>query len=287
MSPLWQNSGAVFNFATNTWSAISAPTGGATIGGDTTHANDFPYQTAVWTGTEMIAFGGGKTSSSFYGGIFNPDKPAGQQWRTLSTAGAPSGLGLKHHSAVWADDRMLVFGGADTSSGTILSNTLAIFDPATNKWSAGDATGAPLARQYGTTVWTGSALLPFGGYDGRTASGMAQFGSGGIFDVRLNRWTYAYKTEAVQGRQGHTAVWTGAEMIVFGGRPTTLLTATTLMGSAALFNPTTRSWRVLDAQNGPAKRIYHSAVWTGAYMLVTGGMLEGSQVTGNGALFYP
>ena len=80
---------------------------------------------------------------------------------------------------------------------------------------------------------------------------------------------------------------TGAVVVgsVFGGH--LARTTMTTLNAVAAFNPGARSWRVVEVQNPPAKRVYHSAVWTGSYMLITGGLLDGGASTANGAVFYP
>src|SRR6058998_3920530 len=67
------------------------------------------------------------------------------------------------------------------------------------------------------------------------------------------------------GRYWHTTVWTGSEMIVWGGwsRGGT--------NTGAKYNPTTDSWVATNLTNAPAYRYLHTAVWTGNEMIVWGG----------------
>ena len=69
--------------------------------------------------------------------------------------------------------------------------------------------------------------------------------------------------------QLHTAVWTGNEMIVWGG--TGELSVTDAGGR---YNPGTDSWVPTSA--APASRNSHSAVWTGSEMIVWGGFHDGT-----------
>lgn len=277
----WQNSGAIYDFVSQTWAMIAAPTGPAEFPPDT-RATVFPYQSAVWTGVEMIVYGGAREGKNFPGGIFNPEKPVSEQWRVLPATDAPAGMGEALHTAVWADDCMVVFGGQTARSGN-LTNVTGVFNPATNKWQTGSAVDVPAAREYHTAVWTGSKMVVFGGYESNSVA--ASIGSGGVFDPKTLKWTYEFRSEAVQGRYGHTAVWSGGEMLIFGGH--LARTALKTLNAVAAFNPGSTSWRVVDVQNPPAKRVYHSAVWTGSYMLITGGLLDGGAVTPGGALFFP
>jgi hypothetical protein len=55
---------------------------------------------------------------------------------------------------------MIVWGGNDGSG---LVNTGGVYDPATDTWTATSTVGAPDARSYHTTVWTGSRMIVWGG----------------------------------------------------------------------------------------------------------------------------
>lgn len=67
------------------------------------------------------------------------------------------------------------------------------------------------------------------------------------------------------GRVGHSVVWTGEEMIVWGGR-----SHHRAFADGAAFDPRTGTWRMLAA--APLEpRGLHVAAWTGREMLVVGG----------------
>lgn len=68
------------------------------------------YHTAVWTGTEMIVWGGyngGSGSALNAGGRYNPQS---NSWQATNTSGAPSARFAQN--AVWTGSRMIVWGGA-------------------------------------------------------------------------------------------------------------------------------------------------------------------------------
>ena len=58
-------------------------------------------------------------------------------------------------------------------------------------------------------------------------------------------------------RGGHTAVWTGTEMIVWGGSTNMAL------NTGGRYNPSTDSWISTSTTNAPTARTAHTAVWTG------------------------
>jgi N-acetylneuraminic acid mutarotase len=78
-------------------------------------------------------------------------------------------------------------------------------------------------------------------------------------------WTPTSVTGTPAGRQEHTAVWTGSEMIVWGGD-----TGTPVFNTGGKYNPSTDSWTATSATGAPTARYGHTAVWTGTQMIVWG-----------------
>jgi len=72
-------------------------------------------------------------------------------------------------------------------------------------------------------------------------------------------------------RLGHAAVWTGAEMWVFGGYD-----VVSVFGDGAIYSPATDSWAPFSSTGAPSPRWLASAVWTGQMMLIWGGASTGS-----------
>ena len=63
-------------------------------------------------------------------------------------------------------------------------------------------------------------------------------------------WTATSTTNAPVGRDVHTAVWTGSEMIVWGGYDI----STTTLNTGGRYNPSTDSWTATSTTNAPAAR---------------------------------
>src|SRR4029077_7254050 len=71
------------------------------------------------------------------------------------------------------------------------------------------------------------------------------------------------------GRAGHTAVWTGSEMIVWGGFENVFPYPS--FNTGARYNPSTDNWVGTTTTDAPTGRYSHTAVWTGSAMIVWGG----------------
>ena len=115
--------------------------------------------TAVWTGSEMIIWGGGAGLMFNTGGRYNPSTDS---WAATSTSNAPSvRIG---HTAVWSGSEMIVWGGVDDT--IHFFNTGGRYNPVTNSWTATNTTNAPDGRSSHTAVWTGSEMIVWGGQNG-------------------------------------------------------------------------------------------------------------------------
>src|SRR5207249_4157625 len=79
-------------------------------------------------------------------------------------------------------------------------------------------------------------------------------------------WTATSTTNAPAAREHHTAVWTGSEMIVWGGED-----GGSSLNTGGRYNPGTDSWTATSTTSAPAARSNHTAVWTGSEMIVWGG----------------
>ena len=69
------------------------------------------------------------------------------------------------------------------------------------------------------------------------------------------------------GRAGAPAVWTGREMIVWGGS----ISGGPETDSGGHYDPVTDTWSATSMAGVPEPSFGHTAVWTGTEMLVWGG----------------
>lgn len=84
-------------------------------------------------------------------------------------------------------------------------------------------------------------------------------GGSGVDSCEDDTWA---PTFALLGREGQTAIWTGTEMIVWGG----VITQQTISNTGSRYNPSTDSWLPMNITNAPVARYFHTAVWSGTEM---------------------
>jgi alpha-tubulin suppressor-like RCC1 family protein/subtilisin family serine protease/N-acetylneuraminic acid mutarotase len=213
--------------------------------------------TMVWTGTEVIVWGGSSGSYESDGAAYNPTL---QTWRRISSVGAPGPRTA--HRAVWTGREMIVWGGEG------YPNRLgegARYDPTRDAWTPMSSIGAPSPRSGHSAVWTGTELIIWGGYG---VQGAPVLDDGARYDPVTDRWSPLPRLNVPRGRYGHPAVWTGREMIIWGG---TTADVTGYLGDGARFDPSANRWVALPA-GGPSARTSHTMVWTGADVLIWGGL---------------
>ena len=190
------NTGGRYNPKTDSWTDTS-----------TTAAPSARYDhTVVWTGSEMIVWGGTDGSGVNYFNTGGKYDPVTDTWLATTTSNVPNGR--VGHAAVWSGTEMIVWGGG----GSVTNNTGGRYDPFTDSWAATSTVNAPSARFAHTWVWTGSEMIVWGGFFNTD-----YFNTGGRYNPFTDSWAATSTVNAPEARIGQAAVWTGGEMIVWGG----------------------------------------------------------------------
>ncbi|MFK8137878.1 MAG: kelch repeat-containing protein [Bdellovibrionales bacterium] len=236
--------GFVYDNLTATWSSMA------------TSPLDKKAGTAhVWTGTEMIIYGGlvNGNLARAEGGAYDP---VNNTWRMIATP--PSTSYLHGRAAIWTGKEMYVVGGKWNS----VVRTVHSYNPTTDSWRS--IQNMPGARYWHDLVWTGERLITFGG---RWGSGSGEYSNTGyIYNPQTNSWATLSPSDMKQrfssdyANVGTYLSWTGEDMIVTGG------------GSSGTgvadkkYNPATDTWT--DIASFPSYSSYMSRViWTGSHVV--------------------
>ena len=226
------------------------------------------FHKVIWTGSEMIVWGGveafslnGRVTNT--GGRYNP---INNSWTLIGqSSGTPTPR--DYNSVIWTGSEMIVWGGS-------FSNTGSAYDPTTNTWNPTSITGAPTPRHHHSAIWTGTRMIIWGGADNNGGG----YNDGGIYNPLTFTWSLISGSlpNAPTARRGHTAVWTGVEMIVWGGNEL----GASIFSTGARFNPTSGVWSKVSTNGAPTPRMDHFSFWTGTEMIIWGG-------AGGGGLYNP
>jgi N-acetylneuraminic acid mutarotase len=259
-------SGGRYDPATDSWTPTLVPVAPPSITKRGAH-------TAVWTGSVMIVWGGaegGNHVPTDTGGRYDPLLDA---WTPTSTVNAPSPRRL--HTAVWTGQEMLIWGAlVDAAGGR--------YDPNTDSWSPISRVGEPSQRQRHTAVWTGSRMLVWGGQNSEQpvnnpTCNQLQLADGAAYDPVGDTWTPIPSAGSPGRRFGHSAIWTGDRMVVWGGEhsnffpfpePGVCMAVRDNFGGR--YDPQTNTWATVTLTGAPTQKLGHTAVWTGDRMIVWG-----------------
>jgi len=195
----------------------------------------------LWTGTELLFWGGEDESSSGVpagepGHAYNPES---NTWRTISASPKSAAYGA---AAVWTGEEALICCGAR-------SVTMAAYDPARDSWRS--LAEAPLSGEYAEAVWTGSEMLVI------TGGGVA------AFDPSVGEWRTFQEPPKSLGRLNQIA-WTGTELIVWPSE------VERHVHQGMALDPNTGKWRVL--LDPPAWPAALDMAWTGQDLIIWGGL---------------
>jgi hypothetical protein len=191
--------GAAYTVATNTWQELPpAPLSAR-------------YASGVWDGTEMIIAGGDSPEPTMRAfadaAAYNP---VTRTWRKLPPMPEPR-WGA---TAVWDGTEALFIGGTLTDARAPTSDAVA-FSPATGQWRR--LPGMGYSRREFAAVWTGRQVLVWGGLTG-TFQDREIPPHGVAYDPAVNLYQWSAMPKApLRGRSDPAAVWTGSQMIVWGG----------------------------------------------------------------------
>ncbi len=181
-------------------------------------------------------------------------------WRALPKAPIAGRLG---ESAVWTGREMIVWGGV-TRSGLgqrepRADSDGAAYNPATRRWHRIASPPSGVLGGGGTgSAWTGREMVVWAGNSPEGPAG------GAVYNPRTNTWRRLAKGP-LGVREGYASVWTGSELLIFGGH-----TGGVAAPTAAALNPRTGSWRRLPALNAvKGLAVANGAVWDGREAFVS------------------
>jgi hypothetical protein len=283
--------GAAFDPRTNQWRLIA-----------TAPIEPRAYAAVVWTGREMVVWGGGSDGRILGdGAAYNP---VSDRWRRIAKAPIP---GAMTSAVVWTGQEMLIVGGLHGGGGGVHSGGTpsvvgAAYDPSSDRWHQTSPAPAALLAPYPSVTWTGTEAV-------HILQGSAGLGS----SPRL----YVYKPDTDQWKDlgptpgdpslGRQLVWTGevalgvtlsvgTPQITYrpstgeiaqlpgppAGTPPVMATTTIWSGREALlwsggtvgsaFDPATHVWRTFPAGDVTG-RVDGAVVWADGVLIAWGGFV--------------
>ncbi|MGH2732771.1 MAG: Kelch repeat-containing protein, partial [Actinomycetota bacterium] len=306
--------GAAYNPETNRWRVMATPR----LAGRS-------HPAAVWTGKEMLVWGG--LSDEGYlddGAAYNPKT---DRWTPLP----PSHLSARSQAlAAWTGREFLIFGGHTREFGGRpekgeISNSAsdgAAYDPVKGIWRKLQPSDLPMDTPDSPAVWTGRELIVIVPGGERASDRPDEISKGAAYNPKTNRWA-DLPPIPLKKLLSPAAVWTGEEMVIVSQSgfvaycprtkkwrtlldlnplrlpeeypPVAVWTGEELLiwvwaegdgqSAGAAYNPTTNIWRVVN-DSSLGGRIYPTVVWTSTEMIAWGGQsLTSASISTPGAAY--
>jgi hypothetical protein len=241
---------------------------------------------AVWTGSEMIVVGGQGNGTQVFDDAAAYD-PATNSWRSIASFPLEARTGA---TAIWTGKQLVVIGGyAPTTDSATSFEDGAAYTPSTGKWAALPPLPATPGKLAGVdAAWTGNELIVWltsvvtttsdspnvtlaGGASAcpckYTSTGQAGFG------LAAGSSTWAALPKPPVQTEGAGTAWTGSVVLVIGGNFCPAFSCGIQFGSAASYDPTTRTWA----------KVPYPTLGNGSWPSVwTGGAFVGPSPAGQG-----
>lgn len=274
--------GGRYNPATDSWSPIPIAPGSP---------SERTAASAVWTGTEVIIWGGSNgLGYERSGSRFNP---ATGNWTPIALP--PASIGARAlHSAEWSPTgKMLIWGGRGNFGHF---GDGAIYTVASNSWDLMSSTDAPSARSGHATLWFDNLgiMTVWGGSDAfldllQEDNGAA--GAGATYILGSDTWVPMAGNPSLDERDNPIAVTTPKGLFVWGGTETIVTdsyhpylgiplpgqstTSTRRSTDGAIYNPVLDKWTAItDSAGTVAGRSFAQGVHADGEVLIWGGYAE-------------
>jgi hypothetical protein len=261
------DTGAIYDPALDFW---------ATVAVDANTPTARVLSTAVWTGTEVVVWGGGDPDLSNVdyadGAMYMPETDS---WRPMLAVN-PAG-GRRGTVGAWTGSRALFWGGVKGNGQP--GGRLDVYDPINDAWSSAPATDAPSRRTEAATAWSGALFYVYGGIPANAA----QSATAHAYDPATNEWSPL--PDGPSARYGCFGQWDGARFLVWGGRADAVEQA-----DGFRYDPSSVAWSALPPAEVPSARWAPDRVtgWTAkvdsSRILLLGGLSEDA-VSTDGAVY--
>lgn len=194
--------GLAFDPAAGEWRSMSTPPGPRRS-----------FEVVVWTGSELVVWGGCDASipqcDDIGAGMLTDGvayDPGTDRWRLIASSPLAPGV---HPQGVWNGEEILFYAGASREGGS----TAAAYDPAADSWRS--LPNPPLTpRRYATAAWTGQYFVLWGG---SRLGAQVEFDDGAAYNPATNIWLSLAEAPDRADRDRHAMVWVRDQLYITGG----------------------------------------------------------------------
>lgn len=229
---------------------------------------------AAWHGTGVLVWGG-EAGGGFLSDGANYDY-ASDTWKDVASSGL---AGRVQPGMALTGSAIVVWGGKSDASDSMADG--ARYDVGANTWKSMAA--ATISGRYGHVqvgVPSTSTMVVWGGYGGAGKCAEITCADGAVYDSTSNVWS-ALPTAPLSSRTEAFGVWTGVDVLVWGGRR-----GDTYYSDGARYNPSTKAWtKMADAPPILAGRLDAAVAFGDGSLFVWGGGTFGGGTVATGARY--
>ena len=181
------------------------------------------HPASVWTGRELLAWGGWDGQRDFFGDGAAYD-PETDRWRELP----PAPITARAPLSVWTGNEFLVWGTRIRVNDPPTDG--AIYDPVADSWRP--MARSPVAITDASVVWTGREMIVFGAWLDRGNHARSDVAIGAAYDPVQDSWRRL--PDSTLSPQASSISWDGRNVIAWDYR-----------NKSAVYSPTKNEWRRL------------------------------------------
>lgn len=235
------DTGASYDPETDTWHSMSSENAPSIR---TNHS----AVAGVIYGKQVMIICGGQDQYNSYERDCLAYNPQDDTWSHVTNMGF---IGRAYHTAIWADDRMVIWGGRDPNG---YSDEGSVYIPTSRIWvQLQNVPSAIRGRIEHSMVWARerSSIIVWGGRENSI-----YYSNGFQCHLVTYQCSELPSINAPTARVRHAAAWNGSGLIISGGR-----NASQVFGDAHIYSyGTPGSWASLSGGEPPSPRYDHTAI---------------------------
>lgn len=237
-----------------------------------------PFSKSVWTGAELLVWDG--ETFAYYDpttSIWRTEKPLNNLFDLTTNTDWVSIMRGQVVSPIWNSGVLNLFLCEKVPSTRFTEETRSkgvVYDPSLRSWREMNPQNMPsgCSLSQAAPFSIGGSIFYLGhrwkdpGRDWNTLMEAA------IYSPSRDEWRRVVLPEELQMRKDASVLWTGSQVIFWGGWLPERYKKPNGLNSGTAFDPAANTWTELPLDGSPEGRMEHTATWTGSRMLLYGGV---------------
>jgi hypothetical protein len=218
----WRADGGMYSLASKSWRVISSVGAPPSMAASRMKIRYLKNTTSTLTRNKFAVTSTDKNVVTLH--LYTPENDS---WETIVSSPGPIDMDSFESLIHWNDSDLYMFIPTLPATTEKIRIAGVVWSPASNQWRQISAENAPAERSRASLVWTGERFLagmedlitaPFIIYGGSDPLSGSVFADSSVYYPATDRWEAISSEKAPSERFDAYTVWTGARMLVWGGR---------------------------------------------------------------------